>query len=69
MPYSDIKATTTLLNDGVHLKCLGGNILLSTITGSLETYAKVCTLLGGCGEMTHPDQFIHLTPYYVFYNN
>lgn len=62
MPYPDIKATTILLNDGVHLKCLGDNILLSTITGSLETYAKVCTLLGGCGEMTHPDQLHSFNP-------
>lgn len=40
--HADIKATTTLLDDGVHLNDLGGDILLSTITGALETLPDGC---------------------------
>jgi hypothetical protein len=38
LTHADIKATTTLLDDGVHLNDLGGDILLSTITGHLKHY-------------------------------
>ena len=54
--YLDIKVTTALLADGVHLNELGSNILLNTITGALETFAKAYKLPDGCGGMTYPDQ-------------
>ena len=55
--YLDIKVTTALLADGVHLNELGSNILLNTITGALETLAKAYKLPDGCGGMTYPNQF------------
>ena len=55
--YLGIKVTTALLDDGVHLNELGSNILLNTITGALETFAKAYKLPDGCGGMTYPDQF------------
>ena len=55
--YLGIKVTTALLADGVHLNELGSNILLNTITGALETFAKAYKLPDGCGGMTYPDQF------------
>ena len=55
--YLDIKVTTALLADGVHLNELGSNILLNTITGALETFAKAYKLPDECGGMAYPNQF------------
>jgi hypothetical protein len=56
--YLGIKVTTALLADGVHLNELGSNILLNTITGALETFAKAYKLPDGCGGMTYRTSFI-----------